>query len=96
MGRKYKPRKRGFFIAYLRSVSELLDSGLFGIDRDSTLLEKSLINQAVNQTNRVLLIRILSRLEGCSNTDLLNECSSMDTDNLKRELERMQKFPIVS
>lgn len=73
-------------------MQSILDTGLFGVDRDRTLLEKSLINEAVNQTNRVLLLRILSRIEGCSMIDLMNEASEMDKNHLSKQVDALEKY----
>ena len=73
-------------------MENVLESGLFGIDRDRTLVEKALINHAVNQTNRVLLLRILSRFDGSSMIDLLNESSEMDKSNLLKQVDEIPKF----
>jgi hypothetical protein len=73
-------------------MDNVLESGLFGIDRDRTLVEKALINHAVNQTNRVLLLRILSKIEGSSMIDILNESSEMDKSNLLKQVDEIPKF----
>lgn len=73
-------------------MQNVLETGLFGVDRDRTLVEKCLINHAVNQTNRVLLLRILSRLEGCSLIDLMNESSKMDADYLSKQVDELEKY----
>ena len=73
-------------------MDNVLESGLFGVDRDRTLVEKALINHAVNQTNRVLLLRILSRFDGSSMIDLLNESSEMDKSNLLKQVDEIPKF----
>lgn len=73
-------------------MENVLESGLFGIDRDRTLVEKALINHAVNQTNRVLLLRILSAIDGSSMIDLLNESFEMDQKNLAVQVDELPKF----
>jgi hypothetical protein len=73
-------------------MESVLESGLFGIDRDRTLVEKALINHAVNQTNRVLLLRILSAVDGSSMIDLLNESFEMDQKNLAVQVDELPKF----
>jgi hypothetical protein len=73
-------------------MDSVLESGLFGVDRDRTLVEKALINHAVNQTNRVLLLRILSAVDGSSMIDLLNESFEMDQKNLSVQVDELPKF----
>lgn len=73
-------------------MENVLESGLFGVDRDRTLLEKALINHAVNQTNRVLLLKILSSIDGSSMIDLLNESFEMDKKNLSVQVDELPKF----
>lgn len=73
-------------------MENVLESGLFGVDRDRTLVEKALINHAVNQTNRVLLLRILSKVDRCSIVDLMNEASEMDQKNLSRQVDELPKY----
>ena len=73
-------------------MENVLESGLFGIDRDRTLVEKALINHAVNQTNRVLILRILSKIDGSSIIDLLNESYEMDKSNLLTQVDEIPKY----
>ena len=73
-------------------MENVLESGLFGVDRDRTLLEKALINHAVNQTNRVILLKILSTVEGSSMTDLLNDSFEMDKKHLSAQVDELPKF----
>ena len=75
-------------------MKNVLESRLFGIDRDSTLIEKALLNQAVNQTNRVLLLRILAKVEKIDIEKLAKESVEMDVDNLNKQVDEMQKFVI--
>lgn len=82
----------GLFLSYLYRMENVLESGLFGVDRDRTLLEKALINHAVNQTNRVLLLKILSSIDGSSMIDLLNESFEMDKKNLSVQVDELPKF----
>jgi hypothetical protein len=72
-------------------MDNVLESGLFGVDRDRTLLEKAIINHAVNQTNRVIL-KILSTVEGSSMTDLLNDSFEMDKKHLSAQVDELPKF----
>jgi hypothetical protein len=73
-------------------MDNLLDSQLFGIDKDSTLIEKALINHAVNQTNRMILLRMLSKVENVCIDALIEEFSKMDVQNLETELNRIDKY----
>ena len=76
-------------------MDNVLESGLFGVDRDRTLLEKALINHAINQTNRVLLLKILSAIQGTSFADLANESHQMDMDYLSKQMDELQKYVIT-
>jgi hypothetical protein len=73
-------------------VSILLETGLFGIDRDSTLIEKAIINHACNQTNRMLLVRILAKMENVSIQSLIDESHQMDMTNITNEIDGIKKY----
>jgi len=74
------------------ALSFLLGSGAIGIDAKRFILDQTSINSAMLQTNRILLCRILSKLEKVSPDQLLEESSVMDELNLVALIDGAEKF----
>lgn len=73
-------------------MDDLLSDEVLGIDAHQFIIDHVAELSAKSTTDRLLLIRILSKIENVSTSSLLDETFKMDAENLERLLNDQPKF----
>ena len=76
----------------LEELQHLIDAGLIGIDSGNFVVDQSALLSAMEKTDRLLLLRILAKVEKVDITTLLNESIDLDTKHLSDLLDSLPKY----
>lgn len=73
-------------------LNELLNSGSIGIDKDRFLVDQTTLISAMKRTDRIFLLRILSKVEKVSFDELLDQSLECDSQHIIQIMNDAEKF----